>query len=119
MQDSTNNKTYQMPPLSMEIDESNMEKYETKCYYYNRGYCKKKNNCLFFHPTTDCLENCPGKTICNKRHRKICKYGIKCYHNNQKLCEFRHDNSDHIYDRTKDDTMKKLKSLLKIHIEIK
>lgn len=55
------------------------------------------------HPTTECTENCPGKTICEKRHRKHCKYGNSCYHNRQNLCEFKHDttNSEHINDKIK------------------
>ena len=110
MKNSTEDKTYQISHMPMDIEESNIEKYNSKCYYYNRGYCKKKNNCLFFHPTMDCIENCPGKTICNKRHRKHCKYGNNCYHNRQQICEFKHDkiNSTHIYKKTETDIVNKL-----------
>ena len=90
----TNNKTHQISHLSMEIDAQNIDTNINKCYYYNRGYCKKKKKCLFFHPTSDCKENCTVKNKCDKRHRKKCKYGDRCYHNIQNICEFKHEMSE-------------------------
>ena len=86
-----NEMTNQMSPLPMEVEEIKTDKYTQKCYYYNKGYCKKKQTCLFFHPTLDCTEKCSGKNDCKKRHRKKCRYGGRCYHDQQNVCEYSYD----------------------------
>ena len=62
-----------------------------KCRYFNQGYCKKKNNCKYIHPTDDCEEDC-SNSKCPLRHRIICLNGDDCYYNGLNECEFRHDN---------------------------
>ena len=36
---------------------------EMKCRYYNRGYCKQKESCDYYHPTRDCLTRCTRKNV--------------------------------------------------------
>ena len=62
---------------------------EIKCKFYDKGYCKKKDQCNYYHPTNDC-EKCENIKTCRLRHRIICRYGKYCYHNNVKACVFRH-----------------------------
>ena len=67
---------------------------ENKCKFYNRGYCKHKDQCKYVHPTSDCIGNCLDTNICPNRHRKICKFGHKCYHNKTNVCEYIHKRSE-------------------------
>ena len=63
----------------------------TKCRYFNQGYCKKKSNCKYNHPTIDCEEDC-SSSKCPHRHRIQCKDGENCFYNSSDKCEFLHDN---------------------------
>ena len=56
-----------------------------KCHHHDKGYCKHKNKCIFYHPIKDHVteENV-------NRHRKECRYGKACYHNKNEMCEFLH-----------------------------
>ena len=52
-----------------------------KCRYYDRGYCKYKCDCNYFHSKNICkdyLENgkCENKS-CMERHPKVCKFWLK------------------------------------------
>ena len=43
------------------------------CKFFNKGFCKFKSLCSFFHPKTNCvIENCKDK-LCEKRHIIECK----------------------------------------------
>ena len=68
--------------------------YDKKCYYYDQGFCKFKNDCKNFHPTKDCKFNCSIKSTCPKRHRKKCRYGNTCYHHLRNKCEYIHNTSN-------------------------
>ena len=61
------------------------------CSYYNVGYCKYKDECFKEHAKTECINNNCDKNDCQKRHKKLCRYGNKCTYKNQNTCEFRHD----------------------------
>ena len=61
---------------------------ERKCYYYDKGYCKNRNNCKLLHPTEDCKTKCSVKE-CKLRHRRDCKDGNNCLFKNKK-CEYVH-----------------------------
>ena len=60
-----------------------------KCKYYDKGYCKNKTNCLFYHPTSDCKEKCYNKEY-RLRHRILCRYRQYCYHQMSGQPEFVH-----------------------------
>ena len=60
-----------------------------KCKYFDKGYCKYKDKCPYYHPTIDC-EQCENSTMCNKRHRSMCKYENICYFNKTNSCEYKH-----------------------------
>ena len=82
--DTSNSETTQMLLFPPKITS------KRKCHYYDKGYCKNKDQCKFYHATTDCKNQCIKKSICPNRHKKECKYGDKCYHNQDKSCEFLH-----------------------------
>ena len=72
-----------------------------KCKYYDNEYCKFKNECKFFHPSSECKSTCTQRKTCTKRHRRLCKYKDKCYFKLSNKCEFLHvtltrDDKDHI-----------------------
>ena len=51
---------------------------EKKCRYYNKGYCKNKLDCKFYHPESVCEnfllnKSCPERG-CTKRHPSSCKF---------------------------------------------
>ena len=62
-----------------------------KCKYHDKGFCKFRSRCLFFHHTEICGEKSCQKNQCPKRHPKPCKYYSKrkCYFGND--CKYRHD----------------------------
>ena len=64
-------------------------KFQTKCRYYDKGFCKTRENCLYYHPTDDCQNNCKNKK-CTLRHRNLCRYKTHCYHNISGKCEYIH-----------------------------
>ena len=44
------------------------------CHYEKYGYCKMKDDCLYFHPKVLCeKEQCDVKS-CRQRHPQICKF---------------------------------------------
>ena len=53
-----------------------------KCSYFNRGFCKNRQNCKMVHEETICKKFLNGEycnwLICSFRHPKTCYY----YHNN-------------------------------------
>ena len=64
---------------------------QKKCSYFDRGFCKNKDECLEAHPALDCDKKCEDRRNCFKRHRIHCKDGDKCVHNRTKSCEFIHE----------------------------
>ena len=62
----------------------------TKCPYYDRGYCKHGYECFNKHPRKVCEDqNCSGES-CDKRHPNPCKFGIRCKHSRNKVCLYLH-----------------------------
>ena len=54
---------------------------QKKCSYFDRGFCKNKDECLEAHPALDCDKKCEDRRNCPKRHRMNCKDGDKCVPN--------------------------------------
>ena len=56
----------------------NGKRSNTKCKYYNRGFCKFGVDCAFDHQKGDCENHMAGyhciESACAKRHRQICKF---------------------------------------------
>ena len=69
-------------------------KIPNKCKFYDKGYCKHKWQCKYLHPSNDCSKDCQDKTLCPNRHRKSCKYGIQCYHNQTNEGEYLYKHND-------------------------
>ena len=53
------------------------------CKFNNRGYCRGKESCQFFHAETICViyreTGLCWKPICRERHPKTCRYSGECY----------------------------------------
>ena len=54
------------------------EKERRKCRHFNRGFCKYRDSCGYFHPSTICAEYLRDgiclRESCNERHPKHCRY---------------------------------------------
>ena len=61
-----------------------------RCYHYNMGYCKNKNNCIYLHNNEVCENNCIDDN-CLKRHRQFFKDGQNCYYFSNNTCKFNHN----------------------------
>ena len=85
---------------------------QTKCRYFNVGFCKKKTNCKYLHPTLDCENNC-SKSECTSRHRIYCKNGQDCHYYSLDLCEFKHDNGEIVAKITTKEENKNLHKIIK------
>ena len=49
-----------------------------RCRYWNRGFCREGEDCVFYHSEEDCERfmetgKCNSR-ICQKRHRRQCRY---------------------------------------------
>ena len=73
-----NNKKDESSRLSL-IEESDKK----RCKFWNRGYCKFKQNCPFLHPQAICIEEQCSNKNCEKRHPNICKNWQKELANSQ------------------------------------
>ena len=65
--------------LTMEVLDKGMHVQKYACKHWNRGFCKRKENCQYEHLQEDCethrrCETCQDKE-CNKRHRKLAETG--------------------------------------------
>ena len=69
-----------------------------KCYFFDKGYCKLKSQCLKNHPSTDCNGQCENKNSCPLRHRVECKNGTQCIFKSSKSCEFLHIENQNVDD---------------------
>jgi hypothetical protein len=65
-----------------------------KCYHFNKGFCRRKQGCPYYHPETFCEqfenEGMCVKLVCRDRHQRICKYWKRggCFRG--ETCEFSH-----------------------------
>ena len=64
---------------------------QSKCVYYDKGFCKEKEQCSKEHPSANCDGQCTDKRTCPLRHRKLCKNGDHCIFSESDSCEFLHD----------------------------
>ena len=69
-----------------------------KCYFFDKGYCKLKSQCLKNHPSTDCNGQCENKNSCPLRHRVERKNGTQCIFKSSKSCEFLHIENQNVDD---------------------
>ena len=75
--------TQKMPPKKN-------NKREEKCPFYNRGFCKFKDDCKKEHPKEVCDENNCTEEHCVKRHPNPCKFGFRCVFKKKKICLYSH-----------------------------
>ena len=64
---------------------------QSKCVYYDKGFCKEKEQCSKEHPSANCDGQCTDKRTCPLRHRQLCKNGDRCIFHESDSCEFLHD----------------------------
>ena len=89
-----------------------------KCYYYDNGYCKLKEHCVYYHPTSECQIACSDKKTCRKRHRRLCKFKSKCYFKVNNKCEYIH-NTDVTLAEDDNEHMKAQEVILAAHNQLK
>ena len=77
------------------IDSIKEEQYKERiCRYYNRGHCKYKGKCRYFHHHEICKvhienENCQSKD-CQERHPKRCKWSESTQGCKREQCSYMH-----------------------------
>ena len=66
------------------------------CWYFNKGYCRKREYCKYKHEIRECSRNLEGQNceaiICNLRHRSDCKYWKRGFCFRGKGCAYLHRN---------------------------
>ena len=94
-------------------NDTDSEKYKAntkskkKCRYWNRGFCKRGEQCHFDHPKDDCQRFsksgiCEDKT-CKDRHRRVCRYFTTekgCFRNED--CQYIHDQVSYVRHKTQE-----------------
>ena len=82
-----------IPDDGLELDRNKpKERIEHRCKWWNRGYCREANKCVYNHPEGDCLDHLKEECFnqgCKLRHRRRCKYwgtGAGCYNGTQ--CQY-------------------------------
>ena len=65
---------------------------QKRCKWWNRGYCKFKQQCPFLHPKEICIEEKCVNKDCQKRHPNNCKNYEKGTCKFLVFCEFKHPN---------------------------
>ena len=78
-----------------DIDQGERNKVRKRCRYYNRGYCKYKQKCRYFHPKQICKDyleygGCTNKD-CMERHPLRCKWLKSESGCNRSNCEYLHN----------------------------
>ena len=78
-----------------------------KCRYYDKGYCKYKKHCRFFHSSKNCDQflrdgKCEIGKACLCRHPKTCKVWIVDKEGCNRSCQYLHEEGpDSIGDKIK------------------
>ena len=55
---------------------------QTRCRYFNKGFCREENRCKFLHPSEVCHEfehsgRCYQGSRCTLRHPRKCRYWVR------------------------------------------
>jgi hypothetical protein len=55
---------------------------QTRCKYFNRGFCREESRCKFLHPSEVCHEfetsgRCSQGSRCSLRHPRKCRYWVR------------------------------------------
>ena len=69
--------------------EDNIQKRKSKCRYYNYGYCRYEDQCIYVHYRTTCQKRQCKNLKCENRHPKECRYKERCRRKN--TCMYTHD----------------------------
>eukprot|EP00091_Calanus_sinicus_P015070 TRINITY_DN32962_c0_g1_i1.p1 TRINITY_DN32962_c0_g1~~TRINITY_DN32962_c0_g1_i1.p1 ORF type:complete len:138 (-),score=33.01 TRINITY_DN32962_c0_g1_i1:3-416(-) len=93
-----NEEVVEVTKSKAQIEDPKPRKNKRKCRYYERGTCKKGDQCPFFHPAVVCVlfsrlgeGACPDGEACLKSHpTQICEQWIegKCPKHNK--CKLQH-----------------------------
>ena len=79
-----------MPPKKAQKKETEKKKKSEKCKYFNRGYCKLKDQCENLHDDKVCEDLDCNESDCDKRHPNPCKFGPRCQFKRRKECLYLH-----------------------------
>lgn len=85
---------------------------QKKCSYYDKGFCRQKDSCKFYHPEKSCgdfrKDGICQKSFCRDRHPKMCRYwkrgfcfrGDSCCFTHTKKEDASNDKADFNIDKT-------------------
>ena len=91
----------------------NSSKLNTKCKFSDKGFCKKRQDCLYQHPQLICqkfleTDKCDHSKTCPFRHPKKCKFGYKCFRR-RSHCQYLHsDDEERQETETNDEKLNKV-----------
>ena len=69
------------------------KKIQRKCKFYNTGFYRYKDECLFIHHKTICIVKACRDKKCMDRHPKQCRYEDQC--RRRTSCLYRHEEGNH------------------------
>ena len=79
-----------MPPKKSKSKDTGNKRTSEKCVFYNRGYCKSREECEKHHSDKVCNDiNCNEKE-CMSRHPNPCLFGARCTFNKRQECLYSH-----------------------------
>ena len=98
---SNNNKVIESLNKNYYKEKAEESQKESKCRYWNIGYCREGDNFHFTHPIEDCkihlkTGECEDRK-CAGRHKKQCRY-----YNSHKGC-FRQDQCQYLHSKKKEE----------------
>ena len=79
-----------MPPKKSKT-EQNLKTKSQKCEFFDRGYCKKGEDCEYQHPDKVCSKSNCFNEKCHDPHPNPCWWGPRCKFYNTNICLFSHD----------------------------
>ena len=86
---------------------------QTRCKYFNTGYCKYEERCLFKHPKSVCMLALCQDKLCQNRHPKPCRFKALC--RRRTTCMYRHNKYEKLNYETEIDKLKEEIRQLVIH----
>ena len=118
--DSLHNIAYKIVLGEIKCKDKEVFKIKQRCKWWNRGYCREGERCLYDHSVGDCeehyLNGVCNSQACHLRHRRACKYWKSdkgCFRGN--VCEYLHSKLDNF--ENSEDILQEEVKLLKLEIE--
>ena len=101
-----------MPPKKSKT-EQNLKTKSQKCEFFDRGYCKKGEDCEYQHPDKVCSKSNYFNEKCHDRHPNPCCWGPRCKFYNTNICLFSHEVTNSVDEKRVGDLEKIVATLQK------